>query len=64
MGWCWNCIYIYVNGFRFYIRGVNKMKSILISVKPKYARLIEEGYKTEEIRKFASKGFIGWVYII
>ena len=29
-----------------------------------YARLIKEGYKTEEIRKFVPKGFIGWVYII
>ena len=39
------------------------MKSILISVKPIYARLIEAGYKLEEIRKSVPKGFIGWVYL-
>ena len=39
------------------------MKSILIAVKPRYARLIEEGYKLEEIRKSVPKGFVGWVYL-
>ena len=39
------------------------MKSILISIKPKWVAKILNGIKTLEIRKRFPKDYVGWVYI-
>ena len=39
------------------------MKSILISIKPKWVAKILNGEKTIEIRKKFPKDYVGWVYI-
>ena len=35
----------------------------MIAVQPRYARLIEKGFKTLEVRKSIPKGFVGWVWL-
>ena len=39
------------------------MKSILLSIKPKYVAEILNGEKTIEVRKRFPKDYKGWVYI-
>ena len=39
------------------------MKSILMSIKPKYVSMILNGKKTIEVRKRFPKDYVGWVYI-
>lgn len=45
------------------LEGEDKMKAIMLSIRPKYVSMILNGIKKKEIRSLFPKDYVGWVYI-